>query len=157
MIRRPPRSTLFPYTTLFRSICSAGDLEGDARRGERALGPHDALRDGGLRYQEGPRDLVGREAAEQPERERHACFGREYRMTGCEHEAEQIVADVIVERRGQLPLGTLLAGFELVTELGVLALEQLAPAQGVDGSVLCGRHEPGARVVRDARLGPPLE
>src|SRR2546422_11568207 len=23
MIRRPPRSTLFPYTTLFRSVCSA--------------------------------------------------------------------------------------------------------------------------------------
>src|SRR5256885_12813853 len=23
MIRRPPRSTLFPYTTLFRSICTA--------------------------------------------------------------------------------------------------------------------------------------
>src|SRR2546427_6478209 len=23
MIRRPPRSTLFPYTTLFRSICQA--------------------------------------------------------------------------------------------------------------------------------------
>src|SRR3712207_8876744 len=27
MIRRPPRSTLFPYTTLFRS-CSNGDLSG---------------------------------------------------------------------------------------------------------------------------------
>src|SRR5256885_16663555 len=27
MIRRPPRSTLFPYTTLFRSLCrSAADL-----------------------------------------------------------------------------------------------------------------------------------
>src|SRR2546427_5648950 len=28
MIRRPPRSTLFPYTTLFRSVraCAAGDL-----------------------------------------------------------------------------------------------------------------------------------
>src|SRR5260370_15921829 len=25
MIRRPPRSTLFPYTTLFRSIPSRGD------------------------------------------------------------------------------------------------------------------------------------
>src|SRR3712207_7459841 len=25
MIRRPPRSTLFPYTTLFRSCCSAQD------------------------------------------------------------------------------------------------------------------------------------
>src|SRR5256714_12943776 len=24
MIRRPPRSTLFPYTTLFRSRCGAG-------------------------------------------------------------------------------------------------------------------------------------
>src|SRR2546427_7085117 len=28
MIRRPPRSTLFPYTTLFRSVC--GHREGDA-------------------------------------------------------------------------------------------------------------------------------
>src|SRR2546422_3831800 len=25
MIRRPPRSTLFPYTTLFRSICKQDD------------------------------------------------------------------------------------------------------------------------------------
>src|SRR5258707_11712156 len=25
MIRRPPRSTLFPYTTLFRSLCQPGD------------------------------------------------------------------------------------------------------------------------------------
>src|SRR2546425_6811199 len=24
MIRRPPRSTLFPYTTLFRSLCGPG-------------------------------------------------------------------------------------------------------------------------------------
>src|SRR5216684_5255935 len=28
MIRRPPRSTLFPYTTLFRS-CGLGNLGGD--------------------------------------------------------------------------------------------------------------------------------
>src|SRR6202521_449314 len=27
MIRRPPRSTLFPYTTLFRSISNAGDCD----------------------------------------------------------------------------------------------------------------------------------
>src|SRR2546422_11195418 len=31
MIRRPPRSTLFPYTTLFRSLLAAG------RASERAL------------------------------------------------------------------------------------------------------------------------
>src|SRR3989454_12348206 len=29
MIRRPPRSTLFPYTTLFRSLCRRGFLQGD--------------------------------------------------------------------------------------------------------------------------------
>src|SRR2546427_1899608 len=37
MIRRPPRSTLFPYTTLFRSgQTSAGDPWGLRRRGARA-------------------------------------------------------------------------------------------------------------------------
>src|SRR5438034_8123109 len=30
MIRRPPRSTLFPYTTLFRSLLDALDLRGRA-------------------------------------------------------------------------------------------------------------------------------
>src|SRR5256885_10855865 len=33
MIRRPPRSTLFPYTTLFRSLESAGRGDGVARQG----------------------------------------------------------------------------------------------------------------------------
>src|SRR3712207_7564471 len=33
MIRRPPRSTLFPYTTLFRSLAEA--FEGAAREGEK--------------------------------------------------------------------------------------------------------------------------
>src|SRR3712207_7066447 len=32
MIRRPPRSTLFPYTTLFRSLTSVGTLTDNARR-----------------------------------------------------------------------------------------------------------------------------
>src|ERR1039458_9472319 len=31
MIRRPPRSTLFPYTTLFRSRCSRGPTTGRSR------------------------------------------------------------------------------------------------------------------------------
>src|SRR5258706_10705415 len=29
MIRRPPRSTLFPYTTLFRSLQRLEEMEGD--------------------------------------------------------------------------------------------------------------------------------
>src|SRR3712207_8744749 len=67
MIRRPPRSTLFPYTTLFRSIGSrGGDLSrADPGHGERAevpdgvdrqrvVGPqHPPLRDGGGRVARG--------------------------------------------------------------------------------------------------------
>src|SRR4051795_13778787 len=34
MIRRPPRSTLFPYTTLFRSVVSGARLTGSPRRPE---------------------------------------------------------------------------------------------------------------------------
>src|SRR2546422_8526139 len=36
MIRRPPRSTLFPYTTLFRSLIVAHHLERDAVAGAAA-------------------------------------------------------------------------------------------------------------------------
>src|SRR3989442_11904886 len=43
MIRRPPRSTLFPYTTLFRSLDSRNDLSEPVTRArpttpERAVG-----------------------------------------------------------------------------------------------------------------------
>src|SRR2546422_3127126 len=37
MIRRPPRSTLFPYTTLFRSL----DLQVHLQRRDAALGARD--------------------------------------------------------------------------------------------------------------------
>src|SRR3712207_7170070 len=56
MIRRPPRSTLFPYTTLFRS--RPRDL------------PHDVVRVEGLdpdvrgRHREHPAELAGGEPAE---------------------------------------------------------------------------------------------
>src|SRR2546427_2174864 len=37
MIRRPPRSTLFPYTTLFRSVQEPGVALRDRRRVRRRL------------------------------------------------------------------------------------------------------------------------
>src|SRR2546425_7001338 len=37
MIRRPPRSTLFPYTTLFRSPAAAAEPLGDGARRRRDL------------------------------------------------------------------------------------------------------------------------
>src|SRR5258708_18320577 len=43
MIRRPPRSTLFPYTTLFRSVLPGSDRHphrGRAHRPRPGAGPH---------------------------------------------------------------------------------------------------------------------
>src|SRR2546430_3914342 len=40
MIRRPPRSTLFPYTTLFRSTDRCGQLHTSARSAPRSRRPH---------------------------------------------------------------------------------------------------------------------
>src|SRR5258708_25392177 len=49
MIRRPPRSTLFPYTTLFRSVLHHEDEVGHGRRIDVAAGAgshdHRDLRD----------------------------------------------------------------------------------------------------------------
>src|SRR3712207_9510401 len=69
MIRRPPRSTLFPYTTLFRSLARAahpgrgrdlgaadpppGRTGSDPRRLPRPPGDR-----GGVRWARGPRTVV---------------------------------------------------------------------------------------------------
>src|SRR2546427_1541990 len=44
MIRRPPRSTLFPYTTLFRSRVARGPAQDRCRRGACAATPGPAHR-----------------------------------------------------------------------------------------------------------------
>src|SRR3712207_2329366 len=50
MIRRPPRSTLFPYTTLFRSLVPGGVVAGGRRRPAVPAGPD--------RRRRGPRRAV---------------------------------------------------------------------------------------------------
>src|SRR3989441_11517384 len=57
MIRRPPRSTLFPYTTLFRSRDGAPEREEQQRRGEgRTEGRHGS----GLNREPADYDMVRR-------------------------------------------------------------------------------------------------
>src|SRR3712207_7323115 len=64
MIRRPPRSTLFPYTTLFRSLQAVGDEERPAADGQEdhvaglRLHPVDAFLDHALHAAQDP--LAGR-------------------------------------------------------------------------------------------------
>src|SRR2546426_5588647 len=62
MIRRPPRSTLFPYTTLFRSQQSRVDPpDGRCRPGARAaLAPHHAPPDGLSGAHDPPRAMTDR-------------------------------------------------------------------------------------------------
>src|SRR2546430_9674421 len=45
MIRRPPRSTLFPYTTLFRSVCRPGESTQDEDPAFVLAGSHKLLGD----------------------------------------------------------------------------------------------------------------
>src|SRR2546426_9667460 len=82
MIRRPPRSTLFPYTTLFRSpVGGGGDIHGGGRTRRHHPGPpverwhHDAVRQPqrdpapdpavwpqhAVRHRDSPRVLSGRD------------------------------------------------------------------------------------------------
>src|SRR2546430_11203995 len=65
MIRRPPRSTLFPYTTLFRSRERVGRRQ--RARPDRATGTRSALRrsqgEEGHAIRRPARDDHGREAA----------------------------------------------------------------------------------------------
>src|SRR2546427_8835573 len=67
MIRRPPRSTLFPYTTLFRSLSGpAGGVAPSARvrSDDRRLGPPRCVASR-------PRRPAGAAAARQPRSEEH--------------------------------------------------------------------------------------
>src|SRR5256885_9826955 len=65
MIRRPPRSTLFPYTTLFRSKGAGSSLYGSAALGgvvnlitrEIPLGFHARVRATGSLFSNPPHDI----------------------------------------------------------------------------------------------------
>src|SRR2546422_6726073 len=61
MIRRPPRSTLFPYTTLFRSLVQVWSLRhGSERRRRFDAGGGDDARAGQRRSEEHTSELQSR-------------------------------------------------------------------------------------------------
>jgi hypothetical protein len=136
-------------------VSSIGQLEGHARLGESPLGADDPLRDGRRRDQKRSRDLLRCQTAQEPQRERDPRLGRENRMAADEDESQEVVVDRLPDR--QIRSRRLLSRLELAGQLLVLALEAHGPTDEVDRPVPRGGHEPGARVVRDARLRPLLE
>ena len=78
-------------------------------------------------------------------------------MAGGEHEAKQIVADVVVDRLVNFLECGFLLGIEIAADLRVFALGHLVPAQPVDGAALGGGRQPGAGFVGNARRRPLLE
>src|SRR4029077_13424580 len=106
-----------------------GDFERHIFLAQSPFGADDPLSNGRLGDQESPRDLVGCQASKQAQRERDARLGRKHRMAGSKHKAQQIVANIIVERGIEIRLRRLLLDFELVTELLMLSFEQLIAAK----------------------------
>src|SRR3712207_6890966 len=96
MIRRPPRSTLFPYTTLFRSCGPFG--ESPSGRGERRrTGPRRVSNAQGRRCRGGRRRL-------RPRAGRHAAAGAAPRSE--EHTSElqsrqYLVCRLLLEKKKQ--------------------------------------------------------
>ena len=141
-----------------RQLLAARHLERHLGLGERPLGAHDPLRQRRLRHEEGAGDLLGGEPAEQAKGERDPRLGREHRMAGDEDEAEEVVADVIVDaRRRDRAREASCCDFQLVAELPFLAFVHRATAQLIDRAVLRGGHQPGARLVGHTRLRPTLQ
>src|SRR5437764_8053249 len=73
MLRPPPRSTLFPYTTLFRSRAGPGGVAGGAVERGHSGGAGVLERDRAEEHRselQSPRELVCRRVREKKERER---------------------------------------------------------------------------------------
>ena len=114
-------------------FCAARRLERHVRFGQRALGAHDALRNGGGRLEVGARDRLHRQAADRLQRQRRACLGRQQRVAGGEHQRQQVVADVVVERGvhrfGEIGFADRMLRIELDGKLGVPGRRPGAMAQ----------------------------
>ena len=129
-----------------------GTSKGTCACSQGPLGPHDALGDGRLGGQEGPGDLVGGEAAEQAQGERHPRLGGEHRVAGHEHQAQQVVAHG--RRKAASKSGHALCRriSSSCAQLLVLARQRCRRRSRSMARCLASGHQPGARVVGDARL-----
>src|SRR3712207_7721721 len=99
MIRRPPRSTLFPYTTLFRSR--------EDRRGPRWHGHHPGLAEDVESIRRRPHGLherdgvlrVGEPAWGERQRDRERCVQRSEEHTSELQSRQYLVCRLLLEKK----------------------------------------------------------
>src|SRR5439155_3596484 len=119
----------------------------NARIADLPFCPDEPLREGRLRQKEGARDLGCRQAADETQRQRDLCLGREGGVTAGKDQLEPFVGnDCLLVLRELLGAGK---------ELG-LACERLLAADPVDRPVPRRRHDPRARIRGNAVTRPSL-
>jgi hypothetical protein len=124
--------------------------------GKSTLGADNALRNGWLRRKKCPCDFFCAKPAKEPKRQRHSGVGGQYGMAGDEHEAEKIIAHIVIELSFKIRHSHLL-GLKLAAKFLVFEFQPRAPAEVIDSAMLGCGHEPGARIFRYARLRPLFE
>src|SRR2546422_1377245 len=97
MIRRPPRSTLFPYTTLFRSFVQ--------RRENQGITCGDGLEGGHQAYQRRKRrrDVVDRHAGLNPRESGRQCLERSEEHTSELQSRLHLVCRLLLEKKKKTP------------------------------------------------------
>ena len=113
-------------------------------------------RDGRLRHQECARDLLGGEAADHAQRQRHARLLRQQRMAGGEDQPQQLIADIVVKRGIEIGHDLLLL-LQIPRDHVVLVRQHLAAAQMIQRPALGGRHQPCAGLFGNAGRRPMFE
>src|SRR6185312_14048525 len=110
-------------------IDAARNLKGNTRFGKSSLRADDALGDGRFGNEKCAGDFVRGEAAEQAQRERDAGFRGEHRMACGEDQAQEVVANVVVDGGIETGYRRALLLVDVAAELFVLAFEEAVAAE----------------------------
>jgi hypothetical protein len=140
-----------------RALLATRHFEGHAGLGNGALGAHDALPDGRVIGEEGPRDFLGRQPANEPQRQRHPAFGWQHRMAGGKDQPQQVIADIVVQLLMQGGLGIRHLLLHVAADGFELARRHFSVPEIVDGLALARLHQPGAGIAGHAGFRPGSE
>ncbi len=115
------------------------------------------MRDGRFRDEKCPGNLIRRESSKKTQRERHSRFFRKHRMTRDQNEAQELVVNVLVDIHFNFRMVSRCVGCGVALDAPMGPIQHPTPAELVDGPVLCSRHEPRTRIVRNTGVRPTLE